>query len=170
MRPGRSGAGRLVDPVDDVTRVGDTDEDEVVVVGRGGVEVDVADLHQPLVDRLAVVDVLHSLEAGLLDLARDDAALDVEAAVGDRVGSRDALDEADEDGDGDHDEDDQEDGRAAGAGQLGDHADDRRDQDPFQVEAEDRPPRGVALEDHLLAGAEVESHRRAGYPAVRLSP
>ena len=33
-----------------------------------------------------------------------------------------------------------------------------RDQDPFEVEAEDRAPGGVALEDHLLAGAEVEAH------------
>ena len=37
-------------------------------------------------------------------------------------------------------------------------ADDRRDHDPFQVEAEDRPPGRVALEDHLLPGAEVEAH------------
>ena len=58
------------------------------------------------------------------------------------------------------DEDDQEDRRAAAAEQLGDHAEDRRDQDPFQVEAEDRPPGGVALEDDLLPGAEVEAHRR----------
>ena len=47
---GRGGAGRLVDAVDDVAGVGDAGEDEVVVVGGGGVEVDVADLHHPLVD------------------------------------------------------------------------------------------------------------------------
>ena len=164
------GAGRLINSVDHVRGLGDAAEDEVVVVGRGGVEVDVADPHHPLVDRLAVVDVLDALEAGLLDLARDDAALDVEPPVGDRVGRRDPLDEADQDGQPDHDEDDQEDAAAAGAEELRDHADDRGDQDPFQVEAEDRPPRGVALEDHPLAGAEVERHRPAGYPAVRLSP
>ena len=69
------------------------------------------------------------------------------------------------------DEDDQEDGAAAGADELRDHADDRRDQDPFQVEAEDRPPGGVALEDHLLARAEVERHRGASIcaaPSARL--
>ena len=65
--------------------VGDADEDEVVVVAGGGVEVDVADLQHALVDRLVVVDVLDPLQTRLLDLARDDPALDVEAAVGDRV-------------------------------------------------------------------------------------
>ena len=151
--------------------IGDAGEDEVVVVGGGGVEVDVADLHDPLVDDLPVVDVLDALEAGLLDLAGDDSAFDVEAPVGDRVGGRDPLDEADQDGEGDDHEDDQEDGRAAHADQLGDRADDRGDHDPFQVEAEDRAPGGVALEDHLLAGAEVEAgHRRAAYPSgVRAS-
>ena len=34
---------------------------------------------------------------------------------------------------------------------------DRRDQDPFQVEAEDRPPGGVALEDHLLPGLRLSA-------------
>ena len=48
--PAAIAPGRLVDAVDDVAGVGDADEDEVVVVARGGVEVDVADLHQPLVD------------------------------------------------------------------------------------------------------------------------
>ena len=51
--PAAVGAGRLVDAVDDVARVGDAGEDEVVVVGGGGVEVDVADLHDPLVDATA---------------------------------------------------------------------------------------------------------------------
>ncbi len=41
-------ASGLVDHVDDVRRVGDAGEDEVVVVARGGVEVDVADLQHPL--------------------------------------------------------------------------------------------------------------------------
>src|SRR6476660_1673399 len=79
--PRRVYSGRLVHPVHDVVRVGDSGEDEVVVVAGRGVEVDVADLHQALVDRLLVVDVLDALEAGLLDLARDDATADVEAAV-----------------------------------------------------------------------------------------
>jgi len=147
--------------VDNVLGFGDAVEHEVVVIPRRRVEVDVADLHQALVDRLFVVDVLDALEAGLLDLAGDDAAFDVEAAVGDRVGGCDALDEADQDGEGDDDEDDEEDRAAAGAEELEEHPDDRRDQDALQVEAEDRPPRGVALEDHLLARAEVERHRRA---------
>ena len=47
--------------------------------------------------RLVVVDVLDPLQAGLLDLARDDPALDVQAAVGDRVVDGDPLDEAGED-------------------------------------------------------------------------
>ena len=151
MRPGRVRPGRLVDAVHDLGRVGDAVEDEVVVVGGGGVEVDVADLHQALVDRLAVVDVLDPLEPRLLDLPRDDPALDVEAAVGDRVGRRDPLDEADQDGQRDHDQDDQEDGRRCSADQLGDDAEDDRDDDAFQVEAEDRAPGRVALEDDLLA-------------------
>ena len=46
----------------------DAREDEVRVVGAGGVEVDVADLHEALVDALAVVDVLDPLQARLLDL------------------------------------------------------------------------------------------------------
>src|SRR6476619_2637459 len=135
--------GRLINLVHDVARIGDPDEDEVVVIGCGGVEIDVADLHDPLVDRLAVVDVLHPLQPRLLDLARDDATLDVEA---------------------DDRQHDQEDGCASGAEELGDHANDDGDQDALDVEAEDRPPGRMALEDHLLARAEVETHRRAGYP------
>ena len=46
-------AGRLVDLVDDVLGLGDAGEDEVVVVAGRGVEVDVADLHHPLVDATA---------------------------------------------------------------------------------------------------------------------
>ncbi len=50
---------------------------------------------------------------------------------------------------------------AARPDQLCDRADDRRDHDAFQVEAEDRAPGRVALEDHLLARTEVEAgHRR----------
>jgi hypothetical protein len=158
---GRCGPRRLIDAVDDAARVGDADEDEVVVVGGRGVEIDVADLHDPLIDRLPVVDVLDALEARLLDLAGDDPALDVEAPVGDRVGRRDPPDEADQDGDGDDHENDQEDVGAACPDQLGDRADDRREHDAFQVEAEERAPGRVALEDHLLARTEVETgHRR----------
>src|SRR6476659_3171001 len=156
--------GRLINLVHDVARIGDPDEDEVVVIGCGGVEIDVADLHDPLVDRLAVVDVLHPLQPRLLDLARDDATLDVEATTGDRVGRRHAFDEADEDGEADDRQHDQEDGCASGAEELGDHANDDGDQDALDVEAEDRPPGRMALDDHLLARAEVETHRRAGYP------
>ena len=38
------------------------------------------------------------------------------------------------------------------------NAEDDRDQDPFQVEAEDRAPGRVAFEDHPLAGVEVDAH------------
>ena len=56
---------------------------------------------------------------------------------------------------------------AARPDQLCDRADDRRDHDAFQVEAEDRAPGRVALEDHLLARTEVEAgHRRAAYTAA----
>lgn len=164
MRPGGSCSRCLVHAVDNLLGICDPVEDEVVVVARRRVEVDVADLHRPLVDGLLVVDVLHPLEAGLLDLAGDDAAFDVEAAVGDRVGGGDALDEADQDGRGDDHEDDEEDGRAARAEELEEDAGDRGDEDALQVEAEDRSPGRVALEDHLLPGAEVERHRRAAYP------
>ena len=50
-RPGgRCRTGSRARPAGRPARVGDAREDEVVVVGAGGVEVDVADLHQPLVD------------------------------------------------------------------------------------------------------------------------
>ena len=94
---GGVGAGRPVHPLHDVLGIGDAVEDEVVVAAaRRGVEVDVADLHDPLVDRLAVVDVLDPLQPRLLDLPRDDPAFDVEAARGDRVGRRPAFEEADQ--------------------------------------------------------------------------
>src|SRR4051794_12905184 len=170
MRPGGIGPRRLVDAVHDLLGIGDPEEDEVVIVARRRVEVDVADLHRPLVDRLLVVDVLDPLQAGLLDLAGDDAAFDVEAAVGDRVGGGDPLDEADQDGCGDDHEDDEENRCAARAEELEEDADDRGDEDSLQVEAEDRPPGGVALEDHLLPGTEVERHRRQHTRAVRVPP
>src|SRR4051794_25068785 len=170
MRPGGIGPRRLVDAVHDLLGIGDPEEDEVVIVARRRVEVDVADLHRPLVDRLLVVDVLDPLQAGLLDLAGDDAAFDVEAAVGDRGSGGDALDEANQDGCGDDHEDDEESRCAARAEELEEDADDRGDQDSLQVEAEDRPPGGVALEDHLLPGAEVERHRRQHTRAVRVPP
>ena len=50
--PADADAGRFVDRFDDLAGVGDPVEDEVVVVGCRGVEVDVADLHQALVDAL----------------------------------------------------------------------------------------------------------------------
>lgn len=167
---GGVGAGGLVDAFDDLLRVGDSGEDEVVVVAGSGVEVDVADLHDPLVDGLVEVDVLDPLEAGLLDLPRDDPALDVEAAVGDRVGRRDALDEADQDRQADDHEDDQEDGPAADVEEPDGGADDDGDQDSLQVEADDRPPRGVALEDHPLSRTEVQRHRAQHTRGVRHRP
>ena len=55
--------------------------------------------------------------------------------------------------------------------QLRDRADHGGDDDPFQVEAEDRAPGWMPLEDHLLPGAEVEvRHRRAAYIGVRHAP
>ena len=86
--------GSAVDVLDDVGRIRDAEEDEVVVVAGRGVEVDVAHLEQPLQGRLVVVHVLDPLQARLLDVARDDAPLDVEAASGDRVVRRHPLDEA----------------------------------------------------------------------------
>src|SRR5215203_184461 len=106
VRACRRHSRRAVDRLDHFARIGDAGEDEVVVVGRGGVEVDVADLHQALVDALAIVDVLDPLQARLLDLFGDDPPLDVEPAVGDRVGGRHPFDEADQDGEGEDDEDD----------------------------------------------------------------
>ena len=111
---GAAAVGRVVDHVDDLGGVGDAGEDEVVVVAGGGVEVDVADLEHALDHRLVVVDVLDPLEPRLLDRPRDDPALDVQAAVGDRVAGRDPLDEADEDRQRDADQGDDRDEAAVG--------------------------------------------------------
>jgi S-adenosylmethionine synthetase len=160
----RSGVGRAVDLLDDVGWVGDADEDEVVVVARGRVEVDVAHLEESLERRLVVVDVLHPLQAGLLDVPGDDAALDVEAAGRDRVVDRDALDEPGDDHRRDSNDGDDDDEPRVGvpvgdvadeADQEGDHQD---DQQSLEVEGEDRPPRGVALEHDLLTGCQTERH------------
>jgi primosomal protein N' (replication factor Y) len=166
----RMPTGRLIDAVHDVLRIGNPLKHEVVVVASSRVEVNIADLHHSLVHRLLVVDVLHPLQPRLLHLAGDDAAADVEAAVGDRVGRRDPLDEADQNGQADDDEDEQEDGAVAGVEELEDDAGKGRDQDSLQVEAEDRPPGGVALEDHLLSRAEVERHLAQHTLAVRAPP
>ena len=154
MGTGCACSSRLVDPVDYVLGISDSGEDEVVVVACCRVEIDVADLHQALVDGLLVVDVLDSLEAGLLDLAGDDAAANVEAAVGDRVGGRDSLDKAGHDGDSDDRRCDQDRGGGL-VHEAGDDRDDHRDDDPGQVEAEDRPPGWVPLIDHGLTGLQL---------------
>ena len=97
----------MLDLLYDLLRLRHAREDEVRLVGAGRGELDVADLHDPLVDALVEVHVLDPLQPGLLDLAGDDPHLDVEPAVGDRVDGRDPLDEADDDRDGgDHDEGD----------------------------------------------------------------
>ena len=107
-RAGRRPAARLggealraVDRGGDARRVVDAVEGEVGVVGAGGVEVDGADA-QHAVDRpLAGVDVLDAVDAGLLDAARDDAALDPQPLVGDREAHEQPPDEADQHGDPD---------------------------------------------------------------------
>ncbi len=163
-RPAELTPGRLVDAVDDLLGLGDAGEDEVVVVARRGVEVDVADLHDPLVDRLPVVDVLDALQAGLLDLAGDDPALDVEPAVGDRVGGRDPLDEADQDGRGRRSRG--RSGRRCRCWRRRAWRSRRRPPRPGCPSGRSRgsPARTGAPRDHLLARAEVERHRRAAYP------
>ena len=127
----------------------------------------------PLEHGLVVVDVLDALEPRLLDRPRDDPALDVQAAVGDRVVGRDPLDEADQDRQRD-----------------ADHGDDRRParcrsrrrravpsatsrqitavaSEPLEVEVEDRPPGRVALEEDLLPGVQLRRHGRQSIRATR---
>ena len=147
--------GGVLDLLHHLLGLGHAREDEVRLVGAGGGELDVADLHDPLVDALAVVHVLHPLQPRLLDLPGDDPDLDVEPAVGDRVDGRDPLDEADEDRDGDdHDEgDDPESG--AVVDQPGEDPGRGRHEGPLQVEADDRPPGRMPLVDHLLPGLQV---------------
>ena len=54
--------------------------------------------------------------------------------------------------------------------QRGDDAGDRRDQDPLQVEAEDRPPGRVALVDHLLPGLRFTARSLAQHTRPSASP
>jgi hypothetical protein len=86
----------VVDRLDDLVRVADAVKGEVAVVGAGGVEVDGADAQDPRDEGLVGVDVLHALDARLLDVLGEDPALDAQALGGDRVARRDAPDEADE--------------------------------------------------------------------------
>ena len=139
-------------------------ENEVVVVARGGVEVNVADLEEPLEHALGDVHVLDALEACLLDRAGDDAFLDVEAAVGDRVVRRHPLDEADQDG-GTNADDGEDDDQAVipVVGDLGDdrdqEAEDRSRNKALDIEVDDRAPRGVSLEEDSLSRSELGCHR-----------
>lgn len=78
-RPGREPAVlalRAIDGRDDLVGLVDAVEAEVRVGGARGVEVDGADPQDAVDDALLGVDVLHPLDARLLHLARDDAALD----------------------------------------------------------------------------------------------
>ena len=45
----------------------------------------------------------------------------------------------------------------------------RRDQEPLDVEAEDRPPGRVPLVDHPLPGLQVHGRSLAAPPVVRLA-
>ena len=167
MGAGAVQAPGLVDLLDHLLGVGDAVEAEAVVARAGGVEVDVADLDRALEQGLVVVDVLDPLQARLLDLAGDDPALYVQAAVGDRVDGRDPLQKADQDGQRQGHQDDQEDEAVVGVvaedpGRERDH-DPRcdRQQQALCVEGEDCPPGRVTLEDHSFAGGEVQGHRES---------
>src|SRR5204863_334438 len=81
----------------DLLRLGDADEGEVRVAAAGRVEVDGAELENALEHALVRVHVLHAVEAGLLHVAGDDPAADVQALVGDRVRGGDALDQPHDD-------------------------------------------------------------------------
>jgi hypothetical protein len=164
--------GRAVDLLHDLGWVGDADEDEVVVIARGRVEVDVADLEEALERRLVEVHVLNPLETGLLDVAGDDAPLDVEAAGRDRVVGRDPLDEPgeDHDGDPDHRDEDHESGVGLVVGDAGDEADQegdhQDDEQPLDIEAEDRAPRGMTLKHDLLSRCQAWRHAGSIGPDV----
>src|SRR4051794_11190329 len=150
--------GRLLDVLDDLLRLGDAREDEVRLIGPGRRELDVADLHDALVDPLVEVHVLDALQARLLDLPGDDPDLDVEPAVGDRVDGRHTPDEADEDRDrGNHHEGDDTETGAAVVEQCGEDPGGGSDGEALQVEAQDRPPGRMPLVDHLLSGLQVHA-------------
>src|SRR5437763_13303516 len=84
----------LVDRRDHIRGILHAYELEVGVVSACRVEVDGPDLEQALEGRLAGVHVLHPVDPRLLNVARDDPVLDVQALVGDRVLRREAPDEA----------------------------------------------------------------------------
>ena len=64
----------------------DAAEGEVELGLGGGVEVDRADAEDTLAERLGRVDVLDALQAGLMQVPREDPRLDRQPLVGDRVG------------------------------------------------------------------------------------
>ena len=148
-------AGRPVDLLDDLLGLATPAKTKLDSSVPAVVELDVADLHHPLVDALAEVDVLDPLEPRLLDLAGDDPALDVEPAVGDRVGGRDPLDQPARTVIGDGRGDDQDAVAGARRSAYHDTPTPTASEDPPQVEAEDRPPGRVPLVDHLLPGLQV---------------
>ena len=160
LRRGR--ALRAVDGAHDLGRVRDADEAELGVVGAGRVEVDGADAHDALEQRLVRVDVLHPLHARLLRALGEQAAPDVEPLRGQHVLRRHPLHEAHDHQDREHDHAEQDAQRPA-RGQDADHQRDRGDRDAAQVEEEQRPPRRVPLEDDLLAGVQVHGAER--YPS-----
>ena len=100
----------------------------------------------------------------------------LQAAVGDRVAGRDALDEADQDRQRDADEGDRSTTRllsvsspivpvaSATTRQI-----DGGREDPLEVEVEDRPPGGVALEEDLLSRVELRRHGRQSIPHRRVA-
>ena len=87
---------RAVDGAHDPVRIRDAAEREVELGAAGGVEVDRADPQQPLEHRLARVDVLHALQPRLVHVAAEQAEVDRQPAVGDRVGRPDPPDETDQ--------------------------------------------------------------------------
>jgi hypothetical protein len=147
-----------------VVRVGDAGEPEAGAGLGRGVEVDRADAEDALQEALGDLDVLHPVDARLLDAPAEDAAADVQAAVGDRVARGEALEVAPDQ----HDHEHGAAGRCSDArvlGQVADRERGRHGQQSEDVEAENRAPRGAPLEDHDLAGIQV--HGLAAYPRAR---
>jgi hypothetical protein len=158
---------RLLYVLDDLLGLRDAGEDEVRFVGASRGELDVADLHDPLVDTLVVVHVLHPLQPRLLDLPRDDPDLDVEAAVGDRVDGRDPLDESDHDRDREDRDEDEDPEAGAAVDEPREDTGGRSDECALDVEADDRPPGRMSLVDHPLPGLQVHGGQPNAPPGVR---
>src|SRR4051794_32725409 len=169
------GALGAVDRRDDRRRVRHAAEGEVRVVGPGGVEVDAADAQDPVHRRLLGVDVLDADDARLLDVLGQDPGADVQPLGADDVARGDALDQAGQDVQA-HDDGEGHDADRVRHGEPQDRADDERDGQPPDVEAQDAAPRRVALEDDLLArmqvhgAASLSSTCLVSHPIVQVEP